>query len=118
MSAKAFYLAASEVLFIANDPGGDDRYTARRQLLPPQARISARRHDTHETVLVVVAGTLEFMVGGAAGPVAAGSFVRVPAGTTYAYRNTGHGAAILLIRTIGPRRPAPSVSVTVSFAAA
>ena len=81
MSAKAFYLAASEVLFIANDPGGDDRYAARRQLLPPQAQISARRHDTHETVLVVVAGTLEFMVGGAAGPVAAGSFVRVPAGT-------------------------------------
>ncbi len=118
MSPKAFYLAGSEVLFIANSPGGGDRYTAQRHVLPPRAQTAARRHDTHETVVVVAAGTVEFMVGGAAGPVAAGSFVRIPAGVTYACRNAGDGAATLLIRTIGPRRAAPSVSVTISFAAA
>lgn len=118
MPASAFYLATDEVLFIANDADGDSRYRAQRQLLPPYARSTARRHDTHETVIVVAAGELEFMVNGATGPVGSGSFVRIAAGTTYAYRNTGNRAAVLLIRTISPRRPAASVSVTVSFAAA
>ena len=118
MSPKAFYLAGSEVLFIANSASVGERYTAQRHVLPPGAQTAARRHDTRETVVVVAAGTVEFMVGGAAGPVAAGSFVRIPAGATYACRNAGDGAATLLVRTIGPPRRAPSVSVTVSFAAA
>ncbi|HEV7278231.1 MAG TPA: cupin domain-containing protein [Devosiaceae bacterium] len=118
MPATAFYLATNEVLFIANDPDGDSRYRAQRQVLPPYAQSPARRHDTHETVIVVAAGQLEFMVNGATGPVGPGSFVRIAAGTTYAYRNTGKRPAVLLIRTIGPRRAAASLSVTVSFAAA
>lgn len=118
MQARAFYFATDEILFVANDPGGDSRYLFQRRLLPPRVQLAARRHQTHETVIVVAAGELEFMVDGATGPVGPGSFVRIAAGATYACRNTGQRTALLLVRTIGPRRPAASPFATVSFAAA
>ena len=68
--------------------------------LPPLVLAAARRNGPADLLLTVEEGVVEVMVGGASGFLATGSFVRVPAGATYAYRNVGREAARLVSRTV------------------
>ena len=69
--------------------------------LPPLVQAGAQRNGPCELLLLVEEGVVEVMVGGAAGFVMAGDFVRVPPGASYAYRNAGDEAARLVSRTGG-----------------
>jgi NADPH-dependent 2,4-dienoyl-CoA reductase/sulfur reductase-like enzyme/ferredoxin len=84
--SKSFFLAGNQVVFVANADGADLRYRAHADTIPPQVQVPARTKERSETVFVVEHGTLEFMVGGAVGHIATGSFVRVPLGMGFCYR--------------------------------
>lgn len=118
MSRHAFFIAGERVLHIANAAGAGFRYQAQPHLVQPGVLVGPHRHAAAEKVLFVRHGTLEVMVNGASSPVAAGSFVRVPRGAWFAYRNTGDVPAQLLSRTSPPCEARDSCRITIQIAAA
>ena len=114
--SRSFFITNNQVVFIANGEGADLRCRAHSTVVPPYAQVPTRTNPRSETVFVVEAGTLEFMVLGAVAHVAAGDFVRVPPGHAFAYRNVGAEAAHLLSRCVPPVHK--TCSVTLSIAAA
>ena len=118
MSRHAFFIADDRVVHVANPSGAGFQYQAQSHLLPPQTQIGPHQHDLAETVLVVKEGTLEVMINGAAGYIAAGSFVRIPAKTWFAYRNAGDEPARLLCRTAPASAVRDGFRITVQIAAA
>ncbi len=116
MAQKAFVIAGDHAAIVAND-NCDFRYRAAAHYLPVGVSVPARSHDNAETQFLIEDGLVEFMVGGAAGIVMPGHFVRVPAGVPYAYRNAGETTARLLVRTVSPQIALQALKVTVEFAA-
>jgi mannose-6-phosphate isomerase-like protein (cupin superfamily) len=118
MSRHAFFIADDRVVHVANASGAGFQYQAQAHVLPPQTQIGPHQHDVAETVLVVKEGTLEVMINGAAGYVAAGSFVRIPAKTWFAYCNAGDEPARLLCRTTPASPVRQGFRITIQIAAA
>jgi mannose-6-phosphate isomerase-like protein (cupin superfamily) len=118
MSRHAFLIVGDRVVHVANPSGAGFQYQAQSHVLSPQTQIGPHQHDLAETVLVVKEGTLEVMINGAAGYVAAGSFVRIPAKTWFAYRNAGDEPARLLCRTAPASTVRDGLRITVQIAAA
>ncbi len=116
MGKRAFLIAGDRAAVIANDVT-DFRYRAATHCLPVGVQSPARTNPNAETQFLVDEGTVEFMIGGAAGIVFEGDFVRVPAGTVYAFRNAGDSAARVLCRTVSPASMRRAVQLTTSFAA-
>ena len=116
MGNRAFLIAGDHATFIANDDS-DFRYRATAHYVPVGVQVPVRSHDHAETQFVVEDGVVEFMIGGAAGMVLAGDFVRVPAGVPYAYRNAGDSTARLLVRSVNPAAGRRASRVTAEFAA-
>jgi mannose-6-phosphate isomerase-like protein (cupin superfamily) len=116
MGAKAFVIDGSHAALVAND-NCDFRYRATAHHLPTGIQVPARSHERAETHFMVVDGMIEFMVGGAAGIVLPGDFVRVPAGVVYAYRNAGDSLAHILVRQVNPATARIAARVTGNFAA-
>lgn len=114
--SKSFFIAGDRVIFLANADGADLRYRAHSHAVPPRGQIPARINEKSETVFVVEHGMLEFMIGGAVGYVGSGSFVRVPAGVAFAYRNNGDEPALVLSRCVLP--PKATKRMTFEIAAA
>jgi mannose-6-phosphate isomerase-like protein (cupin superfamily) len=106
LGSKAFVIAGNRAELIAND-GCDFSYRAAVHHVPVDTMIPALCHEAAETHLLVEHGTLEVMVNGVAAMVTAGQFLRVPAGSHFAYRNAGNTMARLLLRTVAPRPAAP-----------
>jgi mannose-6-phosphate isomerase-like protein (cupin superfamily) len=115
MHDRAFFIAGDRAAVIANDIA-DRRYRAAAHHVPVGVQVPVRSHAGGETQLMLEDGTLEFMVGGAAGFVTAPHFVRVPPGVPYAYRNVGDHTARLLVRA-APQGPSPRLVRTVGHAA-
>jgi mannose-6-phosphate isomerase-like protein (cupin superfamily) len=118
MSRHAFFIAGDRVVHVANPSGAGFHHQAQLHSLSPQAQTGPQQHDLAETVLVVKEGTLEVMINGAAGYVAAGSFVRIPPKTWFAYRNAGDEPALLLCRTAPASPLRDRLLITVQIAAA
>ena len=116
MGNRAFLIAGDRAALIAND-STDFRYRAAVHYLPVGVLVPTRCHDCAETQFMVEDGTVEFMIGGAAGMVLAGDFVRVPAGMPYAYRNAGDTTARVLVRTVSPLATPRTTRITAEFAA-
>jgi mannose-6-phosphate isomerase-like protein (cupin superfamily) len=116
MARRDFVIAGDRAALIAND-NCDFRYRAAVHYLPVGVQVPARCHDAVETQFLIEDGLVEFMVGGAAGIVMAGDFVRVPAGVPYAYRNAGDSTARVLARTASPEIAGRALKVTIEFAA-
>jgi mannose-6-phosphate isomerase-like protein (cupin superfamily) len=116
MGSRAFVIAGGHAALIANDVN-DFRYHAAAHYVPVGVQVPVRSHDRAETQFVVEDGVIEFMIGGAAGLVLAGDFVRVPAGVPYAYRNAGETTARLLVRAVNPGPAQRALKVTADFAA-
>lgn len=110
---RSFFLDNGRVVFIAN-AGADLRYRAHAHRLRPGALVPARRNERSTLVFVVENGTLEFMVEGAVGFIAAGEAVRIAPGASFAYRNAGNTEALLLSRCQAPCRPVRRVTVEVA----
>lgn len=118
MSKHAFFISDDKVIHIANPSGAGFQYRAQEVELFPGAQVDAQRLDVAETVLVVRAGTIDVMVNGAVGTIAAGSFVRIPPLTWFAYRNAGTGMARILSRTAPAERAREARRITIQIAAA
>lgn len=116
MRHRAFVIAGQRTAIVANDDG-DFRDAATAHYVPVGVQMPARSHDRAETQFLVEDGMLEFMIGGAAGLVLSGDFVRVPAGVSYAYRNAGDTIARLLVRSANPRRSRTAAHISAIFAA-
>ena len=116
MGNRAFVIAAGHAALIANDVN-DFRYRAAAHYVPVGVQVPVRSHDRAETQFLVEDGIVEFMIGGAAGLVLAGDFVRVPAGVPYAYRNAGDTTVRILMRAINPAAAQRALRVTADFAA-
>lgn len=99
MTASAYFVSPNRALRVANDNGP----AANVHHLPPQMQAGARRNHLSEMILFVEEGIVEFMVGGAAGLVTSGGFVRIPAGTIYSFRNAGDDTARLVSRFATPQ---------------
>lgn len=112
--SKSFFLAGDRVIFVANADGADLRYRAHAHTVPPQVQVPARVNVRSETIFVVENGTLEFMVAGAVGHIAAGGFVRIPAGIPFGYRNVGDEPAHILSRCMAPQKPLRRVTIEVA----
>lgn len=111
--SKSFFISGNRVVFVANADGADLRYRAHSYVVPPQVQVPTRTNDRSETVFVVESGMLEFMVGGAVGYVAAGKFVRVPAGVPFAYRNIGTEPCHVLSRCVAPVKTSCRVTIEI-----
>lgn len=118
MSRHAFFIAGDRVVHVANPCGAGFQYQAQSHILLPQTQIGPQQHELAETVLVVKEGTLEVMINGAAGYVGAGSFVRIPPKTWFAYRSVGDGPARLLCRTAPAMPVAKGRRISIHIAAA
>lgn len=116
MHNRAFLIADDHAACVANDTD-DFRYRAAAHYVPVGVQMPVRCHDHAETQFVVDDGVVEFMIGGAAGIVLAGDFVRVPAGVPYAYRNAGDTAARILVRSANPASTRRASTVVATFAA-
>ena len=118
MSKHAFFISDDRVIHIANPSGAGFQYRAQELELFPGAQVDAQRLDVAETVVVIRTGPVEVMVNGAVGTVGAGSFVRIPPQTWFAYRTAGTGVARLLTRTAPaePAREARRISIQIAAA--
>jgi quercetin dioxygenase-like cupin family protein len=116
MGNRAFLIAGDRATVIAND-NCDFRYRATVHCLPVGAQVAAHSHATAETQFLIDDGIIEFMIGGMAGIVLAGDFVRVPQGVPYAYRNAGDTTARLLVRTTSPAAARRVARLSAEFAA-
>lgn len=116
MGKQAFVITGETAALVANDVC-DFRYRAAAHCVPVGIQVPARSHDLAETQFMVEDGVIEFMIGGAAGMVLAGDFVRVPAGVPYAYRNAGDQTARILVRSVSPTSARIASHVTGHFAA-
>ncbi|HEY0919798.1 cupin domain-containing protein [Devosia sp.] len=117
MSTNAFFVSPSKAALVANDAGEIRRFEADSRHIPAGAQVPVRAAP-EETVYYVEAGTFEFMVNGAAGFVTGGNFVRIPAGVPHAYRNAGHRAGRLFVRTIPKGVSADPLRLVIEIAAA
>jgi len=118
MSKHAFFITGDRVVHIANASGAGFQYRAQAHVLLPQVQVGPYEHDGAETVLFVSDGTIEVMINGATAYVTAGSHFRVPARTTFGYRNVGDEPAHVLCRT-APAIPArEGCKITVHLTAA
>ena len=116
MALHNFIIAGNRAMLIANDLN-DRRYAAGQTYVPAGVQVPARTNEAAETVFVVDHGTVEFMVGGAQSFVGEGSYVRVPKGVPFAYRNADDTTARLLVRSQLPADPSPVCRITLEFAA-
>lgn len=116
MTRRAFVIANDRAAAIANDVH-DFRYRARMHCLPAGAQTAPLRNDLAETQVMVEDGVFEIMIGGAAGYVFAGDFVRVPPGVAYACRNAGETIGVLLVRTVSPGVPQRALRLVTGAAA-
>lgn len=106
----AFLIAGDAAAHIANDVC-DFRYRARQRTVPPGTREPVTANLTLETQILVDCGIIEIMVGGAATPIPAGSFVRVAPGAVFAWHNAGPDTASLLIHTVTPGQICPAMTI-------
>jgi mannose-6-phosphate isomerase-like protein (cupin superfamily) len=118
MTRHAFFIVGDRVVEIANASGAGLHYQAKSHRLPPQFQAGPYRHDHAETVIVVEDGIIEVMINGLAGFIGAGSFVRIPANTHFAYRNAGDDVAQVLCRTAPTPTIRQGIRVTVELTAA
>ena len=118
MSRHAFFIAGERIIHIANATGAGFQYQAQAHTLPPLAQVGPHRHEHAETAIYVQDGIVDVMVNGLAASVGAGSFVRIPPNTWFAYRNAGTGTARMLCRTAPVPAPRDGLRVTVELTAA
>ena len=116
MGKQAFVIAGDRAALVANDTT-DFRYRAAAHYLPVGVQLPVRSHDHAEIQFMVEDGIVEFMIGGSAGIVFCGDFVRVPAGVPYAYRNAGDTTARLLVRSVNPIPTRQATQIIATFAA-
>lgn len=90
MTQSAYFVSRNRAIRVANDNGP---IPLNVHHLPPMMQAGIRRNGLSEMVLFVEEGIVEFMIGGAAGIVSQGGFVRIPAETAYAFRNAGDETA-------------------------
>lgn len=98
MTQSTYFVSRDRAVRVANDNGP---IPLNVHHLPPMMQAGIRRNGVSEMVLFVEEGIVEFMIGGAAGVVSQGGFVRIPAETHYAFRNAGDETARIISRT-GP----------------
>jgi mannose-6-phosphate isomerase-like protein (cupin superfamily) len=118
MSRRAFFVAGDRLFHIANPCNAGLSYQAVEHIVLPGTQLCAERQEQAETVLLVETGGLDVMVNGMTVFVSAGSFVRVPPRTWYAYRNEGSEPVRLLCRTSAPPPVRTGLQITVKIAAA
>ncbi|MEO6394736.1 MAG: cupin domain-containing protein [Devosia sp.] len=116
MPKTSFFVAGDRAALVANDTA-DLKYRAAVHYVPPGAQVPIRTNESNDTICFVEVGTLEFMIGGPAGFVGAGGFIRVPRGVPFAYRNAGRDTARLLVRAELPASTRKSVRVVIEIAA-
>jgi mannose-6-phosphate isomerase-like protein (cupin superfamily) len=95
MTQSAYFVSRNRAIRVANDNGP---IPLNVHHLPPMMQAGIRRNGLSEMVLFVEEGIVEFMIGGAAGIVSQGGFVRIPAETAYSFRNAGDETARLVTR--------------------
>ena len=95
MTQSAYFVSRDRAIRVANDNGP---LPLNVHHLPPMMQAGIRRNGLSAMVLFVEEGIVEFMIGGAAGVVSQGGFVRIPAETHYSFRNAGDDTARLISR--------------------
>jgi glyoxylate utilization-related uncharacterized protein len=93
MTHSAYFVRRDTALRVANDNGP---IPLNVHHLPPMMQAGIRRNGLSEMILFVEEGIVEFMIGGAAGLVTSGGFVRIPAEATYSFRNAGDDTARII----------------------
>jgi mannose-6-phosphate isomerase-like protein (cupin superfamily) len=96
MTQSAYFVSRDRAVRVANDNGP---VPLNVHHLPPMMQAGIRRNGLSEMVLFVEEGIVEFMIGGAAGFVSQGGFVRIPAEASYSFRNAGDETARIVSHT-------------------
>ena len=91
---RAYDLGAMHGVFKADGAETADRYCASEwSVRPGGSGPGPHRHDANEEVFLVTRGTLWFLVGAEWVEAPAGTFLRIPAGTTHDFENRGAAPA-------------------------
>jgi len=107
MPDHALLFAGTRVLGIANAVGAAPCYHARLTRVHPEQAAESRRCLAADTLIVLIEGTLDIMINGAATGLMPGSHVFVPRGTWYGLRALGGKSATILTRQVAGPVPAP-----------
>ena len=93
-AGRAYDVGAMRGVFKADGPETGDRYCVSEWSVEPGgAGPGAHHHDDNEELFLVTAGTMRFLVGDEWVEAPAGTFLRIPAGTTHGFENrTGEPA--------------------------
>ncbi len=110
MAIQALVSFGNRAYPVANDVHNRSAYRAEARVLPPEVMV-ATRIEASDTLLFVERGLLEVMVDGAAAFIRRGDFVKIAAGSAYAYRNAGSELARVLTAPEAVVDPAPSAAV-------
>ncbi|MEI9899661.1 MAG: cupin domain-containing protein [Hyphomicrobium sp.] len=110
MAIQALVSFGNRAYPVANDVHNRSVYRAEARVLPPEVMVASRVEGS-DRLLFVERGLLEIMVDGASAFVRKGDFVRVAAGSTYAYRNAGSEIARVLSAPEAVVEPAPSAGM-------
>ena len=118
MARRAFFIAGDRIVHIANPAGAGLSYQALQHEIRPGAQVGPHREEHAETVILVERGAVTVMINGLDAPVVAGSYVRIPAKTWFAYRNESRAPAIVLCRTapVPPAREACRITMQIAAA--
>jgi mannose-6-phosphate isomerase-like protein (cupin superfamily) len=87
-AGRANDVGAMHGVFKADGPETGDRYCVSEwSVAPGGSGPGAHSHDANEELFLVTEGTLSFLVGDAWVDAPAGTFLRIPAGTTHDFEN-------------------------------
>lgn len=118
MQRYAFFVSGDRAYQIANPCGAGGTYQARAICLMPGQRSPAEHDLASESLILIVEGTVELMVNGAAGVLAAGSIARVSQGHWFAIANPGDRLARALVQRTPTPAPSRPRRIVVEIAAA
>lgn len=94
---RAYTLGPMEALFKADGPETGDRYCVSEWWLEAgQPGPGPHSHAANEELFYVLEGTMTFLVGDEHVDAAAGSFLRLPAGTVHDFENRSEARAGVL----------------------
>ena len=114
MTVRALFIAGSQVTPVANDVPADSPYRASARLLAPGEMSPTTKEENAEVLLFVEHGAIELMVGGARFPLLRTQTARIPAGSVFAYRNSGKTDARVSYAMVPPRTASSPTALTIA----
>src|SRR5437867_34734 len=96
-TSPSFWGPGDRYTFLVTGAQTDGAYLVVETIVPPEGGPPPHIHHREQEAYYILEGTLDVTLGDKAFRASAGDFVQIPRGTVHAFRNTGRGAARILV---------------------